>query len=201
MRGIFGVRRALTAMLCAALLVGPSFSTAADDPKGLTAMFLVAREELPDPDFADSIVLVMNNLGPAPIGIILNRPTQVTVPQLFPELKGLTHLHDRVYFGGPVEFGSVWFLFRSAKPSDNAIQVFDDIYLSSSRELLVKLLNRDKPMEGLRIFIGRSSWAPGQLEEEIAQGAWGLERVQADQIFNRKSDHPWPAQQSAKNST
>jgi putative transcriptional regulator len=174
----------------------------ADSGKSLTALLLVARDELPDPDFADAVVLVMNNLGPAPVGIIVNRPTQVTVSQLFPDLKRLASVHDRVYFGGPVEFGSVWFLFRAAKPPEQAVRAFDDIYLSASRELLLKLLARSKPMEGLRIFVGRSGWAPGQLEEEIAHGAWHLKRAQADLIFGGgSSEHPWPAQEGPKNST
>src|SRR5207249_6858157 len=70
---------------------------------------------LPDSNFADSVVLVMNNIGHAPVGLIINRPTQVPLSRLFPDLKPLAQLHDKVYFGGPVEFGSVWFLFRDRK--------------------------------------------------------------------------------------
>src|SRR5262249_31491360 len=98
------------------LLLLASWPIAAQDAKPLTAILLIARAELPDPNFGDSVVLVMNNLGPAPIGIIINRPTQIPVARLFPDLGRLTDLHDRIYFGGPVDFGTVWFLFRAAKP-------------------------------------------------------------------------------------
>ena len=47
-------------------------------------------------------------------------------------------------------------------------------------------------MEGLRIFIGHSGWAPGQLEAEIARGAWTLERAEPDAIFKGRAEHPWP---------
>ena len=187
--------RGVTRTLCAFLLLsGPSWPTSADNEKPLTAMLLVARNELPDPDFKDSVVLVMNNLGSAPAGIIVNRPTKITVSHLFPDLQRLAQVRDRVYFGGPVEFGSVWFLFRSDKPRDQAIQAFDSVYVSASEELLRELLGRDKPMEGLRIFIGHSGWGPGQLEAEIARGDWTLKPAEADAIFNGKSEHPWPAQ-------
>jgi putative transcriptional regulator len=196
------LQRELTGALCTLLLLfGTSWPTSAGDTKPITAILLVARAELPDSNFAGSVVLVMNNLGSAPVGIIINRPTQIAVSILFPDLEHLAQLHDKVYFGGPVEFGSVWFLVRAAKPPEHAIQVFDGIYLSANRELLVRLLGRDKPMDGLRIFVGHSGWAPGQLEAEIARGEWSLKRADADAIFNGKSEHLWPAPQSPKRST
>jgi putative transcriptional regulator len=174
------------------LLLGASWPTTAEDSKSLTAILLVARGELRDPNFADSVVLVMNNLGPAPIGLVVNRPTEIPVARLFPDLKRLAPLHDKVYFGGPVDLETVWFLFRSGRPPEHAIQAVGGIYLSSSRDLLQQLLGREKPMDGLRIFIGHSGWAPGQLEAEIARGAWTLERAEPDAIFKGKPEHPWP---------
>jgi len=183
--------RALWALL---LLFGTPWPTSADDAKPLTAMLLVARDELPDPSFKDSVVLVMNNLGSAPAGVIINRPTRIGVSRLFPGLERLAQLKDKVYFGGPVEFGSVWFLFRADTPRENAVRALDGVYVSANRELLLELLGRDKPMDGLRIFIGHSGWAPGQLEAEIARGDWTLAPAGTEAIFNGKSEHPWPAQ-------
>ncbi len=194
-------RGRVAAALCALmLLIGSSWPTCAGDAKRLSAIFIVARDELPDPNFADSVVLVMNNLGPAPVGIILNRPTQIPVSRLFPDLKRLAQVQDKVYFGGPVDFGSVWFLFRASKRPEHAVQALEGIYLSASRELLLQLLGRNKPTDGLRVFVGHSGWAPGQLEAEINHGDWMLEHADTDAIFNHKSEHPWPAPQTPKRS-
>ena len=173
-------------------LFGMSWSTSADNAKPVTAILLAARDELPDPNFKDSIVLVLNNVGPIPAGVILNRPTRFAVSRLFPDLKRLAQLRDKVYFGGPVEIESVWFLFRSDAPPEKAIRVVDGVYLSANGELLRKLLGRDKPMDGLRIFIGHSGWAPGQLEGEIARGDWTLAPAEKEAIFSRRPEHPWP---------
>ena len=54
-------------------------------------------------------------------------------------------------------------------------------------------------MEGLRIFIGYSGWAPGQLEAEIARGDWALKPADAAAIFDGKSEHTWPEQQAPDN--
>jgi putative transcriptional regulator len=188
--------------LCTLLLLfGTSLPTAANDPKSLTAILLVARDGLPDPDFASSVVLVMNNLGPAPVGVIVNRPTKIAVSELFPKVKQLARIHDKVYFGGPVEYRSVWFLFRAPTAPEHAVRALDGLYLSADEQLLMKLLSRDKPMDGLRIFIGHSGWAPGQLESEIANGDWSLEHASSDAIFNGKSEHTWPTPQGPKRST
>lgn len=196
------LRCVLARALCAVLLFAPpAWTAAAEDAKPLTAIVLVARGELRDPNFADSVVLVMNHLGPAPVGLVINRPTDIPVSHLFPDLKRLAALPDKVYFGGPVELTSVWFLFRATRPPEHAVQAFGSIYLSTNRELLLQLLGRDKPMDKLRIFVGHSGWGPGQLEAEIAQGAWQLEHADPDAIFSRKSEHRWPAATHPDNST
>jgi putative transcriptional regulator len=201
-RSGFCVQRSVAGALGALLLLSGSWwPTSAADTKPLTAILLIARDELPDSHFADSVVLVMNHLGPAPVGIIINRPMPIPVSQLLPDLKHLVQVRDKVYFGGPVAFGSVWFLFRAPKPPEHAIQACDGVYLSADRKLLLQLLGRDKPMDGLRIFIGHSGWAPGQLEAEIARGDWTLEHAASDAIFNGKSERPWPKPESAKPST
>jgi len=164
-------------------------------------MLLIARDDLSDSDFADSVVLVMNNLGPAPVGIIINRPMAIPVSRLFPDLKRLAQVPDKVYFGGPVDFGSVWFLFRAAAPPEHAIQACDGVYLSADRQLLLQLLGRDKPMDSLRIFVGHAGWAPGQLEAEIAQRAWVLKRAETEAIFSGNSEHPWPSPPGPKRSS
>ena len=187
----------MTRALCAFLLLfGMSWPTSADDTKPLTTILLVARAELPDSNFKDSVVLVMNNIGPAPAGVIINRPTRIAVSRLFPDLERLAQLNDKLYFGGPVETAFVSFLFRADTPPEHATQVLDGVYFSTNGELLRKLLGRDKPMDGLRIFIGHSGWAPGQLEAEIARGDWTLAPAETDTIFDRKSEHPWPEQQA-----
>jgi putative transcriptional regulator len=194
--------RYVAGALCALLLLsGSSWPLAAPDAKPLTAILLVARNALPDSDFADSVVLVMNNLGPAPVGIIINRPMPIPVSSLFPDLKRLAKVPDKLYYGGPVDFGSVWFLFRAAKPPERAIQACDGVYLSADRQLLLQLLGRDKPMDGLRIFVGRAGWAPGQLEAEIARRDWTSKPAEVEAIFGSRSEHPWPSSQGPKLST
>ena len=207
-RGFSHVAGALcTAVLClaawslAARGSSVSTDTKPDTKPPVTAILLIARAELPDPFFEDAVVLVLNNLGPGPAGIILNRPTKITVSQLFPDDKRLASLHDKVYFGGPVDLRSVWFLVRATKAPARAIRACEGVYLSADRELLLQLLHRDKPMEGLRIFIGYAGWAVEQLQDEIGDGDWTVEHADSNAIFSGRSEHPWPGSRSSEPST
>ncbi len=164
----------------------------------MTAMLLVAQDVVFDPNFGGSIVVVMNDLGPAPVGIIINRPMPLTVARFFPKLKRLAQVHDKLYYGGPVEFGTVWYLFRAKTAPASAIRVCDGVYVSSDEKLLHTLLGRPNPMEGLRIFVGHAGWAPGQLQAEIEGGAWAPRRADAESIFNPKPLAPWPGAQGPR---
>jgi putative transcriptional regulator len=186
--------RNLKGALCAlALLCGLVSPTIADDAKHLTSILIVARAGLPDSYFSDSVVLVMNNLAPGPVGVIINRPTEIPVSRLFPDLKRLAQIHDKLYFGGPVDLESVWFLFQAATLPEHSIEACEGVYLSADRVLLRRLLGRDKPMDGLRVFLGHSGWAPGQLEAEIDHGDWTPKRADSDAIFKSQPEHPWPS--------
>jgi putative transcriptional regulator len=189
-------RRTVTRVWLFLLLVATSSPALDRDTSPVTALLLVARAELPDPNFKDSVVLVLNNIAPVPAGVIINRPTNIPVSRLFPDLERLAQLDDKVYFGGPVEVASISFLFRADTAPEHAVQVMAGVHLSTERELLRKLLSREKPMESLRIFIGYAAWAPGQLEAEIARGDWTLSPASADAIFGLRSERPWPEQQA-----
>jgi putative transcriptional regulator len=204
---VFPAQRHLAAALLVTLLlpVSPRPTSASDAPskpappgthtpsKTLTSILIVAQGPVEDPNFGGSVVVVMNNLGPAPVGLIINRPMPLTVARFFPNLKQLAQVTDRMYFGGPVEFGTVWYLFRANTAPATAIRVCDGVYVSSDDKLLLKLLARPNPMQGLRLYIGHAGWYPGQLQMEIQGGAWSPKRADADSIFNPEPKLPWPS--------
>lgn len=173
------------------LLSGSRSAAAGATP--VTAILLVARDALADPYFAKSVVLVMNDFGPGPVGIIINRPTSIRVSRLFPRIKRLARAPDTVYFGGPVQIGSLWFLFRARSAPAHAVRVLRGVYLSTNPGLLRRLLERPTPMRGLRVYAGHAGWAPGQLQGEIRMGFWKLKRADPAAIFNGVPDHSRPA--------
>lgn len=178
--------RALFLLVCA--LGGPVLALAADP---MRSILLVARKDMRDPNFRDSVVLVLQ--GPAaPMGVIINKPLEIPLSKALPRGERLGKRDDRLFYGGPVQLDEVVFVFRSAKAREDVLRVTDDIYLGWNREILDELLARDEPLEGLRIFAGHAGWAPGQLESEIARGDWHLERADAAAIFGKRPERLWP---------
>ena len=180
--------------LRALLLLLVTATCAAAGTSAVTSIVIEARPGLPDSSFQDAVVLVMNNLGPAPAGLIVNRPTRVAVSKLFPDEPRYADLDDKLYFGGPVDPRSVSFVFRAAAPAEHAIEVLPGVFVSRDPDLLRTLLARPRPMEGLRIFLGYAGWGPGQLEAEIGRGDWKLAPADDAAIFGRRTEHPWPGE-------
>ena len=175
------------AWLLVALLAWPVLA----QELGSGSIFLVARKDLPDPFFRDTVVLVTNNAGGAPVGVIINRPTDVTLSRLFPDFERLRTRTEKVFFGGPVRKQELVFVFRAPSPPEDSIAVLEGVYMSSDLELLRGLLAREKPDEGLRVYAGYSGWAPGQLENEISRGDWHLVKADAATLFTKRPETIW----------
>ena len=176
------LRNALTVAalaLCTAVV-------AADESRK-DAIFLVAGEELRDPNFARTVVLVTRAAPfPGPFGVIVNRPTTIALKEALPDEKALEKVDDKVFAGGPVAVGKLLFAFRSASRVPEAgdiVAVADGVHLGWNPEKLKELLGRERPTEGLRIYAGHAAWAPGQLESEVSRGYWKSARVDARSIF------------------
>jgi len=135
------------------------------------AVFLVAKPELQDPNFAQSVVLVVFPKDAGPVGVILNRPVPLTLKDAFPDEPRLKGRNDQLYFGGPVRVTSLMFLLRRAAAPESAFPVVDDLYLSGDGGLLDETLSHSDG-EVQRFFLGYAGWATQQLDFEIAEGGW-----------------------------
>ena len=183
--------RALLALL--ALVTVPASAAGAEPNAARSAIVLNARPGLPDPNFDGSTVLVTNSVANSPFGIVLNRPTQLTVARLLPEFADSAIAGEKVRFGGPVQIDSAWFLFRSQAPVEHAVNVLGDVYLGHDADLLRTLLQRGLTKQNVRVFIGYAGWETDQLEDEIARGDWKVAPASADTIFAPGPERPWPA--------
>jgi putative transcriptional regulator len=187
---------------CASLLLILSMTPAhapQDKPKKGDSedktLFLVARPELPDPIFKESVVLMFppsvgSKEGPV-VGLIVNRPARVALSEIFPDDEALKDRSENVYFGGPVEPRAPGVVFRSSKAAKQAALLFGDVYVSFDPDFIKELLKEPEKKPDLHLFVGRSQWAPAQLEFEIAVGAWYSMRAETNLIFSASPQSLW----------
>ena len=152
---------------------------------------LVASRDLPDPNFARTVVLLVQYDEDGVVGLILNRRSKVPISQVLDDLEGAKDRPDPVYAGGPVGRTQVLALLRSRKKPDNALLVLEDIYLVSTKDVLQKSLASAVESKMLRVYLGYSGWTGPQLEHEVDLGAWYIFRGDAAAVFDSDPDSLW----------
>ena len=177
----------LLLILCAWLRPLPLLAA---DAAGGRSVLLVASEDMTDPRFRQSVVLVTRHgRSNSPIGVIVNRVLDRGLERLLPDVKQAAQ--HRLHYGGPVAAGQLVFMVRSETAPAAAITLAKGLFLSSDGDSLRQLLEAPTPASRLRVFGGFASWAPSQLESEIDRGDWHVLPVDADALFNDPLDGMW----------
>ncbi len=150
--------------------------------------------QLLDPNFRRSVILLVHHDADGTFGVVLNRDSGLTASGVCesldirwsgPEAKG-------VGIGGPVQPHTGWVLYDRRDAQDEAEEfkdVTDGISFAGSIEVLRKLAAL--PPQRLRIFLGYAGWGPGQLESELAQGAWLHAPVSPEVLFEVGAEGMW----------
>jgi putative transcriptional regulator len=153
--------------------------------------FLVAGRPLMDPNFRETVVLLIRYGPDGAMGLVINRPVQLKLSTVLPDIKELDRRKETLYLGGPVEPNRVLLLVRSAKPPEASMPVFGDVYLSSSQKVLERLIKKPVKEERFRIYAGYAGWAPKQLESEFDRGHWHVLKADTETLFDKKSSEIW----------
>jgi putative transcriptional regulator len=181
----------LPGLLLYTLLISGSVTPSVGDERQVLGFFLVASEDIQDPRFKETVILVTPHYRAEVVGVVVNKPSEIAVSTLFPQSK-LKDEHSRqLYFGGPVSGQSLLYLIRSKKQPKASLRIFDDVFLSADSKVLEQVLRHPKPFTGLRIFSGYAGWKPGQLEAEVEKGYWLLREADTEILFNTEPGLIW----------
>lgn len=158
----------------------------------LKAKLLVATPMLEDPNFDRTVVWLLEHGPEGALGLVLNRPSELPVAEPLPSWVDHTGPLPVVFLGGPVSTSSVIALARVTGADD----VPDGTWASVSGSVGVLDLTVDPMLVApsireLRCFAGYAGWAPGQLEGEIAQGAWFVLDADPDDPFTTAPVNLW----------
>ena len=154
---------------------------------------LVAARNLPDPNFGESVVLLVDVNEQGAMGIIVNRPTDLALTEILPGREQPAPA-GTVYFGGPVQVSGVLALLRSERARSDCRKVFDDVYLVTARGVLDEMLGTGAGPGRFRIYAGYAGWGAGQLQKEVAQGGWHVLDGHPDVVFDPEPESVWQRQ-------
>ncbi len=169
----------------------------------LQGRLLIAPPALRDPNFARSVVLMVQHGEQGGLGLILNRPTQVAVESAWGQIsESPCHIDQMLLQGGPCQ-GPLMALHTHAQAGEvpviqpartsggkllkavqNTMSNPDaSVYFSAQEEHLTWLMDHGQRDGMVRFFVGYAGWSPGQLEAEIEAGGWQVMAPTTTQVF------------------
>jgi putative transcriptional regulator len=155
--------------------------------ESLRGSLLISSGGLYDPNFRHTVVLIGEHNTDGALGVVLNRPLDVTVERAIPTLSKLVTAGEALFQGGPVQPDGPVLLAELARPE------LADILVFGSVGFLVGDIADDIQTSILRarVFAGYSGWGPGQLEAEMAADSWIVEPALVDDVFTDAPNSLW----------
>jgi putative transcriptional regulator len=154
----------------------------------LKGKLLLASPALEDPNFLRTVVLIAEHNDEGAMGLVLNRPAEVTVGDSAPELEELVDARDPLYVGGPVQPTAVIVLAAFTDPGAAGLLISDDVGFLSAQ---IDLADSAALTHRARVFAGHAGWGPGQLDEELEREDWIVETPRPDELFASDPDGLW----------
>jgi putative transcriptional regulator len=154
---------------------------------------LVATPSLVDPNFANAVVLLLDHDGDGSLGVVLNRPSAITVAAVLPDWAGSVDPPEVLFEGGPVSTDAALAVALVPDSGSDPIgfrRLFDRtgiIDLDTPPEVLAPAITR------MRVFAGYAGWGSGQLQSEIDEGSWYVVDSTAHDIFDAAPGGLWSA--------
>lgn len=162
----------------------------------LTHHFLIAMPNMVDPYFAKSLTYICEHNDQGALGVVVNRPIDLSLQALFERINLKLESHDLhdipVYFGGPVQTDRGFVLHQPVGEWHSTLKVRDSVGLTTSKDILEAVGKGGGPVKML-VTLGYSGWAAGQLEHELGQNAWLTVEAGEQIIFDLPAEEKLPA--------
>ena len=140
--------------------------------------FLIAMPTMQDPVFGGTVVYVCEHNENGVLGVVINKPTDMTMQVLFDRIdlqlqegSRSSVVNEPIMFGGPVQDDRGFVLHTPGARYSSSLTVTDDVAFTTSIDVLEAVAAGDGPQRML-VSIGYSGWSPGQLEDEISRNGW-----------------------------
>ncbi len=140
-----------------------------------------------DENYKRSVILLLEHDKQGSAGLIINKPSTLSIHDALPELNILYPL----FFGGPSEIKTVSYIHNNAQLPD-AIYLGNELFWGGDYDNLVDLVSKHKfDVRHIKFCAGFVHWAPGQLEEELSDDKWWVDEINPQELFRTPPDDLW----------
>jgi putative transcriptional regulator len=157
----------------------------------LTNHFLIAMPAMQDLNFSGTLTYICRHNEQGAMGLIVNRPTDITLVQLFNQievpLENDTFKDGLVYLGGPVQTDRGFVLHSPVGDWRSTLKVNEHVALTTSKDILEEI-GKGSGADQLFVTLGYAGWDAGQLEEEIKLNSWLTVEANLEIIFNTPAE-------------
>lgn len=151
-----------------------------------SGLFLVATEHLTGTSFQQTVILLTHVSEQGATGLAINRPTDIPLNEVFPDISQLEKIHDTLYLGGPISTHAIFVLVNTTHPYQDMFPVTGNVYFSTAQDAF------GHPLDGaIRTYAGYAGWAPGQLQYEIDRGDWLVVKTDPSIVFEKDLRGLW----------
>lgn len=146
--------------------------------ESLQGKLLLATSSLLDPNFVQTVVLMVQHDGNGALGLVLNRPLETSVEQACEQLEMECAYKGPLFAGGPCE-GLLMALHDDAEAGQ--LEVLPGVHFTTDKDQIEHLLRKESGDR--RFFVGYSGWSAEQLENELESGSWLVGPAKREHVF------------------
>lgn len=166
-----------------------------DDGESLTGRLLIAMPGIGDPRFERAVIFVCAHGEDHAMGLTLNRPLELTIPDLLEKLgiePQVALPEQPVLFGGPVERERGFVLHTDDYESeDGTVAVTPGVSLTATRDVLQAMGEQKRRPRRSVLALGYAGWDAGQLDQELKENVWLTCEPDEELLFGEDHDHKW----------
>ncbi len=150
----------------------------------LKGHLLIASPHLQDPNFLHAVVLLILHGEDGTLGVVLNRPAGTTIQELWDDVgEEPCQTQKSFHLGGPV---SGPLMAVHTDPSLSEMEILPGLHFAAQKDHINALVRQSE--HPYRLFVGHSGWGGGQLENELAEGAWLTMPATIEYVFAEESE-------------
>ncbi len=166
------------------------------DASSLSDHFIIAMPNLMDPNFDHTVTYICEHDENGSFGIVINRSTDITLAEVMQQMQieasDASKHQQTVFHGGPVQQGRGFVLHRPLGSWNSTLKINPRVALTSSRDIIEAIAHDQGPEDAI-VALGYAGWAPGQLEQELADNTWLSCPAKEQILFEIPAQGRWQA--------